>query len=335
MIIDLMNLQENKVSVDLNGYSMVFVGETGDGKTYSVNKFLRDIAPEGKVPLFIMTEDRYKAIPNIMAIRVHSVSDIVSVVNQLKNPKVRERFSCVVIDTADKFEEMNNRYIASSKNVEITEDIGYGKGKRYLNGKMGVISDIRNLGLTVHFIAQLYKKTDINTNTVTYQTKLNEVTKAQIFHDAFLVGRIYMDNKAKDPLNSDRLISFRKTSEFIDLKDGFGLPTQIKVGDLKKTIEDTFKTRFDESELTTDKVLEEVKDGGIEEFKKIIEKGNELGEKLFTNGYGNDATQVLRVNLCSQDDEELKTLNDLVPSQIDLAKVVVMKLEELVNGYNL
>ena len=111
---------------------------------------------------------------------------------------------------------------------------------------MGVISDIRNLGLTVHFIAQLYKKTDINTNTVTYQTKLNEVTKAQIFHDAFLVGRIYMDNKAKDPLSSDRLISFRKTSEFIDLKDGFGLPTQIKVGDLKKTIEDTFKTRFGE-----------------------------------------------------------------------------------------
>ena len=144
-----------------------------------------------------------------------------------------------------------------------------------------------------------------------------------------------MDNKAKDPLSSDRLISFRKTSEFIDLKDGFGLPTQIKVGDLKKTIEDTFKTRFDESELTTDKVLEEVKDGGVEEFKNIIEKGNELGEKLFTNGYGNDATQVLRLNLCSQDDEELKTLNDLVPSQIDLAKVVVMKLEELVNGYNL
>ena len=69
--------------------------------------------------------------------------------------------------------------------------------------------------------------------------------------------------------------------------------------------------------------------------RKIIEKGNELGEKLFTNGYGNDATQVLRVNLCSQDDEELKTLNDLAPSQIDLAKVVVMKLEELVQGYNL
>ena len=333
-MIDLMNLEENKVSVDLNGYSMVFEGETGDGKTYSVNKFLREIAPEGKVPLFIMLEDRYKAIPNIMAIRVYSVSDIISVYNQLKNPAIRNKFSCVVIDTADKLEELNNRYIASQKGVEITEDIGYGRGKRYLNGRMGIIADIRNLGLPVHFIAQLYKKVDINTNKTTYQTKLNDVTKAQIFHDAFLVGRIYMDNKSKDPLNSDRMISFKKTSEFVELKDGFGLPPQMYMGDLKKNLEAVFENKFDASQLTQDKVLEEVAIDTVEDFEKIIAKGNELGQKLFENGYGNDATQVLKVNL-SLGEDDMKTLSDLVPSQIDVAKVVVMQPEDLVKNYNL
>ena len=333
-MIDLMNLEENKVSVDLNGYSMVFEGETGDGKTYSVNKFLREIAPEGKVPLFIMLEDRYKAIPNIMAIRVYSVSDIISVYNQLKNPTIRNKFSCVVIDTADKLEELNNRYIASQKGVEITEDIGYGRGKRYLNGRMGIIADIRNLGLPVHFIAQLYKKVDINTNKTTYQTKLNDVTKAQIFHDAFLVGRIYMDNKSKDPLNSDRMISFKKTSEFVELKDGFGLPPQMYMGDLKKNLEAVFENKFDASQLTQDKVLEEVAIDTVEDFEKIIAKGNELGQKLFENGYGNDATQVLKVNL-SLGEDDMKTLSDLVPSQIDVAKVVVMQPEDLVKNYNL
>ena len=333
-MIDLMNLEENKVSVDLNGYSMVFEGETGDGKTYSVNKFLREIAPEGKVPLFIMLEDRYKAIPNIMAIRVYSVSDIISVYNQLKNPAIRNKFSCVVIDTADKLEELNNRYIASQKGVEITEDIGYGRGKRYLNGRMGIIADIRNLGLPVHFIAQLYKKVDINTNKTTYQTKLNDVTKAQIFHDAFLVGRIYMDNKSKDPLNSDRMISFKKTSEFVELKDGFGLPPQMYMGELKKNLEAVFESKFDASQLTQDKVLEEVAIDTVEDFEKIIAKGNELGQKLFENGYGNDATQVLKVNL-SLGEDDMKTLSDLVPSQIDVAKVVVMQLEDLVKNYNL
>lgn len=333
-MIDLMNLEENKVSVDLNGYSMVFEGETGDGKTYSVNKFLREIAPEGKVPLFIMLEDRYKAIPNIMAIRVYSVSDIISAYNQLKNPAIRNKFSCVVIDTADKLEELNNRYIASQKGVEITEDIGYGRGKRYLNGRMGIIADIRNLGLPVHFIAQLYKKVDINTNKTTYQTKLNDVTKAQIFHDAFLVGRIYMDNKSKDPLNSDRMISFKKTSEFVELKDGFGLPPQMYMGDLKKNLEAVFENKFDASQLTQDKVLEEVAINTVEDFEKIIARGNELGQKLFENGYGNDATQVLKVNL-SLGEDDMKTLSDLVPSQIDVAKVVVMQLEDLVKNYNL
>lgn len=333
-MIDLMNLEENKVSVDLNGYSMVFEGETGDGKTYSVNKFLREIAPEGKVPLFIMLEDRYKAIPNIMAIRVYSVPDIISVYNQLKNPAIRNKFSCVVIDTADKLEELNNRYIASQKGVEITEDIGYGRGKRYLNGRMGIIADIRNLGLPVHFIAQLYKKVDINTNKTTYQTKLNDVTKAQIFHDAFLVGRIYMDNKSKDPLNSDRMISFKKTSEFVELKDGFGLPPQMYMGELKKNLESVFENKFETSQLTQDKVLEEVAIDTVEDFEKIIAKGNELGQKLFENGYGNDATQVLKVNL-SLGEDDMKTLSDLVPSQIDVAKVVVMQLEDLVKNYNL
>jgi hypothetical protein len=333
-MIDLMNLEENKVSVDLNGYSMVFEGETGDGKTYSVNKFLREIAPEGKVPLFIMLEDRYKAIPNIMAIRVYSVPDMISVYNQLNNPVIRNKFSCVVIDTADKLEELNNRYIANQKDVKITEDIGYGRGKRYLNGRMGIIADIRNLGLPVHFIAQLYKKSDINTGKTTYQTKLNDVTKAQIFHDAFLVGRIYMDNKSKDPLNSDRMISFKKTSEFVELKDGFGLPPQMYMGDLKKNLEAVFENKFDASQLTQDKVLEEVAIDTVEDFKKIIARGNELGQKLFENGYGNDATHVLKVNL-SLGEDDMKTLSDLVPSQIDVAKVVVMQLEDLVKNYNL
>ena len=100
---------------------------------------------EELLALFVELEDRYKAIPNLMAQRAYSIPDIVSIVNQLKNPKVRERFSCVVFDTMDKFEEMANRYIATNKEVEITEDIGFGKGKRYLNAQIGIITEIRNV----------------------------------------------------------------------------------------------------------------------------------------------------------------------------------------------
>ena len=102
-MIDLLNLKENKVSTDFSGYPVVFLEATGDGKTDSMNRYLRSVAPEGKVPLFVELEDRFKAIPNLMAQRAYSIPDIISIVSQLKNPKVRERFSCVVFDTMDKF----------------------------------------------------------------------------------------------------------------------------------------------------------------------------------------------------------------------------------------
>ena len=103
MMINLLNLEANKVSTDLTQYPMVWMGETGDGKTYSMNKFLTEISPEGKKPLFIMFEDRHKKIPGIMAQRVHSIADVIAIVNQFSNPKVKEMFSCVVFDTIDKF----------------------------------------------------------------------------------------------------------------------------------------------------------------------------------------------------------------------------------------
>ena len=77
-MIDLLKLEENKISTDFSGYPVVFMGETGDGKTDSLNRYLRSVAPEGKVPLFVMFEDRYKTIQNIMAIRVHSIPDVLA-----------------------------------------------------------------------------------------------------------------------------------------------------------------------------------------------------------------------------------------------------------------
>lgn len=330
-MIDLMNIQPNKVSIDLSQYPMVFVGETGDGKTDSANRYLTAIAPEGKKPLFIEFEDRYKAIPNLMAIRVHSISDLLSIVSQLRNPMVREKFSCVVFDTMDKFEEMASRYHAENKEVEIIEDLNFGKGKRYLNATVGIVTEITNLGLPVNYICQLYTNKDIITKITTRQTKLKDTTKAQIFHDAFLVGKLMLDSKAKDPLHSDRLITFRKTAEDIELKDGFGLPPVMHVGELKTNLEKLFETRYDKNELTNEKVLTEIKEDVS--FEDIKTKGMELGNKLAELGHLNEALNILKINIGQDEQGNAKTFDSLLPSQVDLAKVVVLRLEELANKY--
>lgn len=333
-MIDLLNLEENKISTDFSGYPVVFMGQTGTGKTDSMNRYLRSVAPEGKVPLFIEFEDRYKAVKNLMAQRVYSIPDVLQILGQLQNPKVRERFSGVVFDTIDKFEEMANKYIATNKEVEITEDIGFGKGKRYLNAQVGIITEIRNLGLPVHFTVQLHEKNDIMTKKTWYQTKLNDVTKNQIFPDAFLVGVVALDTKAKQPESSDRLITFKATPSYPELKDGFGgMPVVTHVMDLKTEMEKLFKGRYDEKELTSDKVLEEIKADMT--FQEIVKLGQDLGNKLVAGGHMEDAMNVLKIDLGAFEDGRPKTFADLIESQIDLAKVVMLKLQELVNKFGL
>ena len=119
MIGNLLDLTPNKVSKDYSGYPVVFLGETGDGKTDSINRFLTSVAPKGKVPLFIALEDATMIVPNIKAVRVHDESELLQVYGQLKNPQLKDIYSCVVIDTADKFEQMNKSYIQNKKGVDI------------------------------------------------------------------------------------------------------------------------------------------------------------------------------------------------------------------------
>ncbi len=326
-MINLLNLEPNKVSTDLSQYPMVWMGETGDGKTYSMNKYLTEISPEGKVPLFLMFEDRHKKIAGIMAQRVRSISDLYSVVSQFKNPKVKEKFSCVVIDTVDKFEEMASRYTASNKEVEIIEDLNFGKGKRYLNGIMGIVSEFTKLGVTVHFITQAYTNTDIITKEKTVLTKLKDVTKAQIFHEAFLVGLI-----KKSPDSEERIITFKKTDIHRELKDSFNLPDYIEISNLKNEIEKSFEN-IDPSMLTTEKTMVEVSEEV--DFESIKKKGSELGELLVNSGYLEEAMNVLKTTIGMDENGNAKMFDSLVESQIDTAKLVTLKLEELVNKYNL
>jgi len=331
-MIDLLNIQENKVSTDFSGYPVVFVGATGDGKTDSLNRYLRSVSPKGKVPLFIMFEDRAKAIQHIIAQRVYSIDEVVSIVNQLKNPKVRERFSGVVIDSIDKFEEMASRYHSANKEVEIIEDLSFGKGKRYLNATIGIVSEIRNLGIPVHFTAQSYVRTDIISKKTTNETKLKDTTKAQIFQEAFLVGKVYLDPKSKDSIHSDRLVTFRKTDTDTELKDTFGLPNTMYISKIKDNLETLFASKYDKSELTQESALEEVT---VDDFETIKNKGLELGGLLANGGHLDEAMNILKINIGQDEKGNAKMFDSLVPAQIDLAKVVVLKLEALCSKHDI
>lgn len=325
MMINLLDLQPNKVSVDLTQYSMVWMGDTGVGKTTTLMNFLKSLYPD-KQPLFLEFEDRFQNIPGIMAVKIDTMPDLKSVIGQLRNPEFKKRFSCIVIDTLDKFEESCERYVLENRDAEILKDVGsFGEGSLRFKSALRNIGIIQSLGYTVHFVAQSTHNKDFDTKKESDSLKLNKNTFSYCREAAYLVGYMY---KEKD----ERFITFKKTDKYPDLKDTFGLPDKINVNDLKKSwtkaVED-LGGDFTTKEKTIDKTVP------VEDFEAIKTKGIELGGLLASNGHLAEATAVLQRNLGLDDNGNVKMFDSLRDTQIDLTKVIVMELEELVEKFRI
>ena len=326
MIGNLLDLTPNKVSVDLTQYSTVLMGDTGVGKTTTLMKFLKELVPD-KEPFFLEFEDRFQNIPGIMAVKIDTMSDFKSVIGQLRNPALKEKFSCIVIDTLDKYEEFCERYVLENRDAEILKDVGaFGEGSLRFKSALRNIGVIQSLGYTVHFIAQSSHSKDFDTKKESDALKLNKNTFSYCREAAFLVGYMYADAKG------ERFITFKKSDKYPDLKDTFGLPEKINVKDLKsvwtKAVED-LGGDFTTKEKTIDNTAP------VEDFEAIKAKGVELGGLLASNGHLAEATAVLQKNLGLDDNGNVKMFDTLRDTQLDLTKVIVMELEELIQKFGI
>lgn len=322
------DLQENKVTTNLNTYPMMFMGETGVGKTFTLDKILRSLSNDKKRPLFLMFEDRYQHIPGIMAVRIHNIPELEAIKNQLKSPKAKELYSCVVLDTVDSLDTMLENFISSSKEVEISANLKFGEGNKYIKSKLFFIDELRNSGWTVHFCVQSYKNTNIITQETTYDHELNKKTWAKISQGAYLIGYV-----SKDLKSEERLVTFKKTSSCHLLKDSVGMPDTIKASEFKKILEKAI-LNIPGADFTTDNTINPIIENN-DNFEEIKNRGNELGGILANAGRLDEALNILKTNIGTDDNGNAKTFDSLLETQIDLAKVVNMRLEELVTKYGL
>ncbi len=325
MVGNLLDLQPNKVSVDLTQYSMIWMGDTGVGKTTTMMKFLKELTPN-KEPFFLEFENRFENIPGIMAQKIDTMSDFMSVIGQLNNPALKEKFSCIVVDTLDKYEEFCERYVTQNRDAEILKDVGaFGEGTQRYRAALRNIGVIQSMGYTVHEIAQSSHTKDFTTNKESDGLKLNKNTFSYCREAAYLVGYMWEEK-------GERYITFKKTAKYPDLKDTFNLPEKINVKDLKsvwvKAVED-LGGDFTTTEKTIDKTAP------VEDFESIKAKGIELGGLLASNGHLAEATAVLQKHLGLDDNGNVKMFDTLRDTQLDLTKVIVMELEELIRKFGI
>ena len=330
-MIDIFNLQENKVTSNLGQYSVVIGSVTGNGKTTTMHNILKAINPdEKKKPLFLCSENRFRHIPGIMAIFIKNYAELQMVTNQLLDPRAKELYSCVVFDTIDRFDSMIETYNADAKGVQITGDLAYGRGNKYIKSSLQLINKIRNAGWITHFCVQFEISKDLNTQVETLSLAgINKETWRLVSQDAYLIGNLTMDSK------EERWLTFKKTTASPILKDSIGFPSKVNV----KNFKDEFMKAVEKMAGGKDKLVDEavISNSVIDtrDFETIKARGNELGGILANNGFLDEAMNILAHTIGTDEDGNPKMFDSLIASQIDLADVVVQQLEILAKSKGL
>lgn len=106
-MIDLTNLQPNKVSTDAKSYSLLMIGEPKIGKS----TFMQELY--GERTLFIATEKRFGTMDGAYIQYVSDWVEFQQAINQLKKKEVHEMFDNVVVDTLDNLGRYSDDYVAS------------------------------------------------------------------------------------------------------------------------------------------------------------------------------------------------------------------------------
>ena len=156
MSFNILDIQPNKVPTNPDEYSTFVYGPPKIGKTTLVHEMF------GNRALFAATEDRHKALPGAMIARITNWNDWLNLLNQLRNPKVKELYDAVAIDTAENLSSMLEKFVAAKwkeKVIGERDDI-WGKDWRDLKNmwKDG-INKISELGYVPVFIGHATQKT--------------------------------------------------------------------------------------------------------------------------------------------------------------------------------
>ena len=126
-MIDLWDIKPHQVSRNLKGYSVFFYGEPKSGKTTTASKF-----PKAMLLAF---EKGYNALAGVMANPINSWAEFKKVLRQLKDPRAKEMFETIIVDTADIAYDYCTKYILDNAKrpdggygVDKVSDIPYGQG---------------------------------------------------------------------------------------------------------------------------------------------------------------------------------------------------------------
>ena len=144
-MINLLELETNKVSRNINDYSLMLTAPTGFGKT----PFLAELY--GDRGLILSFDNSHKGIEGVNAVNIDSYNILVSYVNQLMNPQVREKFDAIIIDTLSLLDFSCENQVTDSYGKDLLGDcLQWNKAYKIVDKKfLTIIKQLQSMNYTM------------------------------------------------------------------------------------------------------------------------------------------------------------------------------------------
>ena len=288
MALDLLAIEPNKVSTDLSGYITYIYGEGKTGKTTMASKM--------KNALLLAFEPGYKAIPGIRAQDITSWAQVKQVQRQLRDPKVKEAYKSIVVDTVDIAAALCEKYVCSQAGVERLNDVPYGQGwtkvkKEFEETFRAIAQDGYALFFISHSKDKVFKAkdgTEYNQIVPSCPTTYNEIVKNMA--DIYAFAEKYLDEAGENRVR----LNLRSPDNRADTGCRFKYivnTNNFEYSDLEKALEDAIETEAqmtNNASLFTDEKVKAVEvvnydyDALMAEFQSIVSVLMEKDNNFYT-----------------------------------------------------
>lgn len=320
--VDIFSLEEQKVSKDINSYTTLIYGTPKIGKT----TFLTSLYDK-KRTLLIATEKGYKAIPGVKAQDCGKWADFMKIVQQLENPKAKEFYDVVIIDTIDLLYRYAKRYVLSKHNVDKLSDVAWGDGWSDFDTILFEgINRIEKAGYTLAFISHAGSKTEKDPITNEDYDKYYPTAKKQVFEIVYkMVDNIVFAGLTKDENGVEhRVLYTRETQQFLAGSRFTKIRTNLPLDpeEYKKALAEAVEAEGEEN-LKEERELNYVQEEELD-FDIIMKELNSIAVKLHKEGKLDVLTTVINKRLGVG-----AKVKDCKPEQVEVVKVILDEVKSL------
>lgn len=337
-MLNILNIEPNKVSRNINTYSYLFYGNPKIGKTTIATQFPKC--------LLIAPEKGYKAIPGVKPAPINSWGDFLSVLNQLlllttqrdaavaKGEDFSLPYETVAIDVVDILYDYCTKYILQRESADSVKDIPHGAGYGMIEKEFDEkIQKIVSAGYGLVLLSHAQEgvtdsETGISKNTPTMEKRCKKICTRLVDLYGFLT-------KAKNDKGEEIRLIFTEDCPYgdagnrIDYLEGV-IP--LNYVELEKAILRAIEKKEEEinnPDLFTSNKLNFYKVEKTEDFEKVKEDINKIIGVLMENTDNKDNMAIRIRSVIKESLGSNNTLESADASQIQHLILIRNNLEEI------